>query len=79
MKGPQVTARGADEMAFRIRRIAAENAVPIVEHKPLARALYAETEVGDIIPEMYYEVVAKILGKVWSLNEERRKAEGMRA
>jgi flagellar biosynthetic protein FlhB len=79
MKGPQVTAKGADEMAFRIRRIAAENGVPIVEHKPLARALYAETEVGDIIPEMYYEVVAKIFGKVWSLNEERRRAEGMRA
>jgi flagellar biosynthetic protein FlhB len=79
MKGPQVTAKGADEMAFRIRRIAAESEVPIVEHKPLARALYAETEVGDIIPERYYEVVAKILSKVWSLNEERRKAEGMRA
>jgi flagellar biosynthetic protein FlhB len=79
MRGPQVTAKGADEMAFRIRRIAAENEVPIVEHKPLARALYAETEVGDFIPESYYEVVAKILSKVWSINEERRKAEGIRA
>jgi flagellar biosynthetic protein FlhB len=79
MKGPQVTAKGADEMAFRIRRIAAENEVPIVENKPLARALYAETEVGDFIPESYYEVVAKILGTVWSLNEERRRAEGIRA
>jgi flagellar biosynthetic protein FlhB len=74
MKGPQVTAKGADEMAFRIRLIALENKVPIVEDKPLARALYAKTEVGDIIPEAYYEVVAKVLGKVWRLNEERRRA-----
>jgi flagellar biosynthetic protein FlhB len=79
MKGPQVSAKGADEMAFRIRRIAAENEVPIVENKPLARALYAETEVGDFVPESYYEVVAKILGTVWNLNEERRRTEGLRA
>jgi flagellar biosynthetic protein FlhB len=50
--------------------------VPIVENKPLARALYAETEVGDSIPEKYWQVVAMILSKVLSLNEERRRSRG---
>jgi flagellar biosynthetic protein FlhB len=74
MPAPRVIAKGADEMAFRIRRIAADNQVPIVENRPLARALYAETEVGDIVPYAYFEVVAAIFVKVKSLNEERRKA-----
>jgi flagellar biosynthetic protein FlhB len=74
MPAPQVTAKGADEAAFRIRRIAGENGVPIVENRPLARALYAETEVGDIIPEAYWQVVATVLSKVMHINEERRRA-----
>jgi flagellar biosynthetic protein FlhB len=74
MRAPQVTAKGADEMAFRIRRIATDNQVPIVENRPLARALYAETEVGDVVPDAYFEVVAAVLAKVWNLSEERRRA-----
>jgi flagellar biosynthetic protein FlhB len=73
MPAPRVSAKGQDEMARRIREIAREYEVPIVENKPLARALYAETEVGDIIPARYYEVVAMVLGKVMALNEKRRK------
>ncbi|GHV61451.1 flagellar biosynthesis protein FlhB [Spirochaetia bacterium] len=72
LSAPQVTAKGEDEMAFRIRRIAEDNGVPIVENRPLARALYAETEVGDIIPEAYWTVVATVLSKVMHINEERR-------
>ncbi|GHU90665.1 flagellar biosynthesis protein FlhB [Spirochaetia bacterium] len=72
LSAPQVTAKGADEAAFRIRRIAADNGVPIVENRPLARALYAETEVGDIVPEAYWQVVATVLSKVMHINEERR-------
>ncbi|MDR1956125.1 MAG: flagellar biosynthesis protein FlhB [Treponema sp.] len=75
MAAPQVTAKGEDEMAFRIRRIAQDNGVPLVENKPLARALYAETKVGDMIPEAYWEIVAMVLSKVMKLNEERRRAE----
>jgi flagellar biosynthetic protein FlhB len=74
MPAPRVSAKGQDEMALRIREIAREYEVPIVENKPLARALYAETEVGDIIPIAYYEVVAAVLGKVMALNEKRRRA-----
>jgi flagellar biosynthetic protein FlhB len=80
MEAPQVNAKGSDEVAFRIRRIAEENGVPIVEDKPLARALFRMTEVGDIIPWQFWEAVAVVLSKVRLLNEERRRAgEEMRA
>ena len=74
MPGPMVTALGADEMAAQIRKIAAENGVPIVEDKPLARALFHETNVGDIIPDIYWKAVSAVLAKVWHINELRRKA-----
>jgi len=71
--GPVVTAMGADSMAARIREIAEHHDVPLVENKPLAWALYRETDVGDVIPEAYINTVAVIFSKVWRLNEERRK------
>ncbi|HPB66881.1 MAG TPA: EscU/YscU/HrcU family type III secretion system export apparatus switch protein, partial [Spirochaetales bacterium] len=64
MAVPTVTAKGADEMAFRIRSLAKDAGVPIVEIRPLARALYAEADVGDAIPEAYYEAISKILAHV---------------
>ncbi|MDR1073388.1 MAG: flagellar biosynthesis protein FlhB [Treponema sp.] len=70
---PVVTAKGEDEMAFRIRRIALDNGVPIVENKPLARSLYADAKIGDEVPEQYWEAVILVLQKVWAINEERRK------
>lgn len=70
MTAPMVTAKGQDHMAQRIKEIARENDVPIVENKPLARALYAEVEIGDIIPEKYYQVMAVILAEVYRLNGE---------
>ena len=73
MEGPMVTALGADTMAARIREIAQEHGVPLVENKPLAQALYRETKVGDIIPQAYFATVAMILSKVWRLNEERKE------
>jgi flagellar biosynthetic protein FlhB len=79
MEAPQVSAKGADDLAFRIRRIAEENNVPIVENKPLARALFRETDVGDIIPRPFWEAVAMVITRVARLNEERRRTEGMRA
>lgn len=79
LPGPRVTALGADEMAARIRKIASDNGVPIVEDKPLARALYKETNVGDIIPEIYWRAVGAVLAKVWHINELRRGARGLSA
>jgi flagellar biosynthetic protein FlhB len=79
MDGPMVSATGEDDLALRIRRIAEENDVPVVENKPLARELYAEAKVGDIIPEAYYRVVADILAHVYRLNEDRRRNAGLGA
>jgi flagellar biosynthetic protein FlhB len=80
MDGPMVSAKGEDDLALRIRRIAEEHEVPVVENKPLARALYANTEVGEIIPEAYYQAVVDVLSYVYRLNEERRrKAAGLGA
>jgi flagellar biosynthetic protein FlhB len=79
MDGPMVSAKGEDELALRIRRIAEENEVPVVENKPLARALYAEAEVGNIIPETYYRAVADVLAHVYRMNEERRRNAGLGA
>lgn len=71
MQGPMVTAKGQDLLAQRIKEIAKENDVPMVENRPLARALYAEAEVGDIIPESYYTVLATILGKVYTMKGKK--------
>jgi flagellar biosynthetic protein FlhB len=79
MDGPMVSAKGEDELALRIRRIAEEHEVPVVENKPLARALYAEAELGEIIPEAYYMAVADVLAHVYRMNEERRRNAGLGA
>jgi flagellar biosynthetic protein FlhB len=66
-----VTAKGVDELAQRIKEIARENEVPIIENRPLARALYAEVQIGDIIPESYYQALAIILAKVYGMKENK--------
>jgi flagellar biosynthesis protein FlhB len=67
MDAPTVVAKGEDNMAFRIREAASEADVPIIENKPLARALYAEVEVGDTIPEQFYEAVVIVLKQVYRM------------
>ncbi|MDR2071908.1 MAG: flagellar biosynthesis protein FlhB [Spirochaetaceae bacterium] len=79
MTAPLLTAKGADEMAFRIRTIARDNDVAVVENKPLARALYAEVDVGKNVPVVYYEAIAQILARIRRLEEDRRRVDGMRA
>ena len=68
MEAPQVIAKGQDEIAFRIREVAKENDVPVMENKPLARALYAEVKIGDEIPMQYWEMVSIVLTEVYKLN-----------
>jgi flagellar biosynthesis protein FlhB len=68
MEAPLVIAKGMDNVALRIRSIAEENDIPCIENKPLARALHAEIEIGDTIPEKYYEVMALILAEVYKIN-----------
>lgn len=71
MQGPMLTAKGVDSVAHRIKEIAKEHDVEIIENKPLARALYAEVQIGDIIPEAYYQVLAIILGQVYRMRAEK--------
>jgi flagellar biosynthetic protein FlhB len=67
MRAPQVLAKGRGHMALHIRRLATEANVPIVERKPLARALYASCEVGAEIPYDLYRAVAEVLAYVYRL------------
>jgi flagellar biosynthetic protein FlhB len=72
MHAPRVVAKGADLMAQRIREIAAAHGIPILERKPLARALYKMCDVGDEIPEEFYSTVAEILAYVYELTGKMR-------
>ena len=74
MEAPAVIAKGMDNLALRIRAIAEENEVPVMENKPLARALYAEVEIGDTIPEKYYEVMALVLAEVYKMSGKTLEA-----
>lgn len=67
MPTPIVVAKGAGVIAARIRRLGLENGIPIVERKPLARALYKEVEVGDVVPTNHFAAVAEVLRYVYEL------------
>lgn len=73
MKAPKVVAKGARLIAQRIKDIAIENDVPIVENVPLAQALYKTVEVGQEVPEKLYQAVAEILAYVYQLNRGKLK------
>ena len=68
MNAPMVIAKGADNLAQRLRATAWEHDIPTVENPPLARSLYQEVEVGDLIPEKFYEVVVTILSEIYRLH-----------
>ena len=59
---PQCVAKGMDALALKIRAVAEEHDVPVIEDPPLARALYAAVELDDFIPPAHYEAVAKLIG-----------------
>jgi flagellar biosynthetic protein FlhB len=72
MDAPTVVAKGADLVAARIRELATENEVPIVENPPLARALYATVDIDQPIPSEHYRAVAEIIGYVMRLKQKVR-------
>lgn len=76
MVAPTVTAKGQDNMARIIRERAEEYEVPIIENKPLARALYSEVEIGDIIPEKFYEAVVAVLKEVYRMSGKKAGVVG---
>ncbi|WP_018261068.1 EscU/YscU/HrcU family type III secretion system export apparatus switch protein [Methylobacterium sp. WSM2598] len=70
MAAPVCVAKGVDVLALRIRALAAENGVPVVENPPLARALHATVEIDQAIPTEHYKAVAEVIGFV--LRQQRR-------
>lgn len=70
---PVCMAKGVDEVALRIREVARENNVPIVENVPLARALFASVEVEETVPREHFEAVAKVIGFVLNTARGRRR------
>ena len=64
---PVVIAKGEDHLAARIKDVAKENKIEIVENKPLARMLYANVEIGEAVPPELYQAVAEVLAFVYHL------------
>lgn len=75
MSAPFVVAKGQDLVAFKIREIAEENDITIVENKPLAQALYFGVDIDEEVPEEHYKAVAEIISYVWNLKGRMMPAQ----
>jgi flagellar biosynthetic protein FlhB len=67
MAAPVCLAKGLDNIALKIREVAAEHNIPIVENPPLARALHATVEIDEEVPPEHYKAVAEVIGYVMRL------------
>lgn len=74
MAAPVCVAKGVDSLALRIRKVAEDHEVPVVENPPLARALYSAVEIGAPIPPAHYKAVARIIGYVMGLRHRAAPA-----
>lgn len=79
MRAPIVVAKGAGTLAQRIRRLALESGIPIVERKPLAQLLYREVEINHPIPDDSYSAVAEVLAYVYQLKGKKLPGQDRRA
>jgi len=71
MGAPKVVAKGQNHLALKIREIAIENGVPIVEDPPLARALYKSVDIDQEVPVQFFQAVAEVLAYVYKLNKKK--------
>ena len=78
MAAPIVVAKGLDLLAAKIKEIARDHDIPIMENRPLAQALYRGVEVGDTIPSALYHAVAEILVLVYKAQDEVKRREAQR-
>jgi flagellar biosynthetic protein FlhB len=67
MPAPYVVAKGTDYMAQRIKEVAKENKIHIMENKSLAQALYKTVDIGEAVPQELYKAVAEVLAFVYSV------------
>lgn len=72
---PKVIAKGVDELAQKIKKIAVENNIPLHEDRELARALYKLCDIGDEIPKNLFKAVAQILAYVYNLKNSKKKKQ----
>ena len=72
MISPLVLAKGGDHLAFRIREIAKDHDIPMVENVPLARSLYKTVDVGTSVPRELYKAVAEVLAFVYKLKRKKK-------
>jgi len=75
MGAPKVVAKGADVIAQKIREVAEEHGIAIVENPPLARALYASVDLDDEVPPEHYQAVAEVISYVWNVEGRRMSKE----
>lgn len=68
---PKIVAKGADYVAIKIKDIAKNNEVPVIENKPLARLIYEKVEIDSEVPQDMYEAVAEILAIVYTLKKKK--------
>jgi len=78
MPAPIVVAKGLDLLAARIKEVARDHDIPVMENRPLAQALYKTVEVGDAIPAALYHAVAEILVLVYKAQQEVQRREAQR-
>jgi len=71
---PQVVAKGAGELAARMRELAGRNGIPVVQNRPLARALFREVDHDGYVPEKWYPQVARIMVWVYTMREAKRNS-----
>ena len=69
---PKLVAKGADNLAIKIKDVAKENDVPIIENKPLARLMYKEVDIDSEIPQDMYQAVAEILVAIYKMKEKKK-------
>lgn len=74
MTAPQVLAKGEGFIANKIKELAKEHRIPVVENKPLARMIYKTVEIGDFIPSNLYQAVAEVLAFVYNLRKKHSRA-----
>lgn len=73
LPAPQLIAKGMDHMAEKIKQIARENNIPVIENKPLARAIFKTMKIGDVIPRELFVAVAEVLSYVFRLRRKKRR------
>lgn len=79
LPAPQLIAKGADYMAEKIKEVARQHNIPIIENKPLARTIYKTMKIGQVIPRDLFVAVAEVLSYVFRLRRKKRRTQTTQA